>query len=253
MFSTESISDTTFRLLPSSQDTTEFRILQVTDLHLGHISPSKPRIYREVREMCDRFKVDLVINTGDFFCDSPEFWIHKIIRDFDRTIGYPWAFAWGNHDADHFNVDHWFDMFDRVEKQLARMPHCLYKITRKVIEDYGSDKIKEDPREKEAYFSAMDAAHSVQDKKERQKLIHTFDGFYGGNYQLQICHPQTQQPIWDLYVMNSRRGYHIPPKALHWMKDQMEKQESRLPAMLFYHIPNYEFETYWECRPRPWD
>jgi predicted MPP superfamily phosphohydrolase len=233
--------DNCFRVIPKSENKTEFRILQVTDMHLDRVTPIKARIFREIKEMIDNFHPDLIVNTGDMFCHSPPFYIRKILRDFDKKVGIPWAFAWGNHDCENFKPGAWFKTFDEIESYLNHLPHCLYSPTRNFIENFGSDSIQNDPRECQAYLNFLNPVNNASEMVTAKR----FDGFYGGNYRIQILHPQTRQPVWNLFIMNSRRDHHIPPKALRWMKDSMEKDSPKLPAMLFYHVPNYEYEIFW--------
>jgi predicted MPP superfamily phosphohydrolase len=244
MFLIKSQLENGFQITPQNKDASEFRILQVTDLHLAHVQFGRWRIFNDVKEICKRFNVDLIINTGDFFTNCPQFYIYKIIRDFNN-IGYPWAFSWGNHDCENYRPNQWFDRFDKIEQRLHKATNCLYKPSRHYIEHYGSDKIQDDPREFAAYHEFLELAKNNIDMKNNKTKLKRFDGFYGGNYHIQVCNPKTDTPAWELFMMNSRRDHHIPPKALRWMENQMKSHQTKIPALLFYHVPNYELETYW--------
>jgi hypothetical protein len=171
--------------------------------------------------------------------------LNKILRDFDAKIKLPWAFAWGNHDCENFEPKKWFDRLDRIESQLQHLPHCVYKQSRNFIENYGADKIADNPREKAAYLDFIELYNSNPNPKNLTTNAKRFDGFYGGNYHIMVCNPKTGKPAWDLFVMNSRRDHHIPPKALHWMQDQINSHTPKLPTLMFFHVPPYEFEKYW--------
>lgn len=236
-----------FQITPKNLNAKEFRILQVTDMHLAQIKWRRWKIFNDIKEICQKFNVDLIINTGDFFTNCPDFYINRIIQSFNN-IGYPWAFAWGNHDCENFKPNQWFTRFDRIEKRLMTASNCLYKPSRQFIEQFGSDNIRDDPRERAAYFEFVDLYKSNTDPKTIKTQVKRFDGFYGGNYHIQVCNPKSGEPAWELFMMNSRRDHHIPPKALRWMQTHLNTHKTTIPALLFYHVPNYELETYWNER-----
>jgi hypothetical protein len=213
---------------------------------MGQFKLGKWRIYPDITKICAHFKPDLVINTGDLFrgCKSDRR-IQKVLKDFDTHVNLPWAFAWGNHDCEYFEPNHWFDRFDQIETWLAHLPHCLYKQSRQFIENYGVDTIQENPREYEAYLKFVELAMKEQNSNMDPAQFQRFDGFYGGNYHLQICNPKTKLPAWELFVMNSRRAYHIPPKALRWMQNQLNSHTQKVPSLAFFHVPVYEYDTNW--------
>ena len=124
-----------FKISPPRE---ELRILQVTDMHMDHNYFHKQGTFASVRGMCEKFNVDLVVNTGDFFCHNSLFVMKRVCRSFDRIIGdwCPWTFAWGNHDCDNFEKGD-LEKADRIEAMFAALPHCLYKPTRQYIEAHA--------------------------------------------------------------------------------------------------------------------
>ena len=104
MLTIDSTLENGFKITPKDPSTTELRILQVTDMHMGHIKLGKWRILKDIKKICDHFNVDFVMNTGDLFCNCrPHFYLNKILHDFDSQVNLPWAFAWGNHDCENFD------------------------------------------------------------------------------------------------------------------------------------------------------
>lgn len=103
-------------------DPTQFKILQVTDIHLfeNGIWIRYPRI-AAIAAMVDRFKPDIIVNTGDFWVSkSSKDWTdtcQRACREFTK-LKTPWAFAWGNHDeaADT----------NRIHACLEKSPYLLY-------------------------------------------------------------------------------------------------------------------------------
>jgi hypothetical protein len=214
-----------------------FRILQVTDIHANANYFHNRNTFSSILGMCEKFNVDLVINTGDLFCRSPLFISKRICSTFDKIIGQwcPWTFAWGNHDQE-LNAD--LTKADRAEAMFAALPNCLYKPTRKFIEAHAGPGPQDDPREQEAWNL----------KNETKKPKSTFDGFYGGNFAIVVNDPTSGQPACDLFILNSRRGYHLPPKVFAWMEEWTHRLgvNASLPSICFYHVPNYEYHLAWE-------
>lgn len=99
-----------------------FRILQVTDIHLfkGGLWLDHSLI-DAIGTMVERFKPDIIVNTGDFWVTkSGTGWFdtcQRACRVF-AEFKTPWAFAWGNHDeaAD----------YNRVHALLETAPYLLY-------------------------------------------------------------------------------------------------------------------------------
>ncbi len=216
----------------------ELRLLQVTDIHANDNYFRKRATFSTVRDMCEKFNVDLVVNTGDLFCRNPLFLMKRICNSFDKIIGNwcPWTFAWGNHDQE-LNGD--LEKADRAEAMFAALPHCLYRPTRKFIEAHAGPGPEDDPREQ--------AAWGINNGTKLRKSA--FDGFYGGNFAIEIINPTTHQPACDLFVLNSRRNYHLPPKVFAWMEERTRRfgpNVTPLPSFCFYHVPNYEYHLLWE-------
>jgi hypothetical protein len=103
-------------------DPTQFKILQVTDIHLFayNIWLKRDRI-DAVAAMVRHFKPDIIVNTGDFWISkSGKGWTdtcQRACREFAK-LKTPWAFAWGNHDE---TAD-----TNRVHACLERSPYLLY-------------------------------------------------------------------------------------------------------------------------------
>ncbi len=92
--------------------TKNFRILQLTDIHLGGgvLSYDKDRkALRAVYQLIDRTRPDLVIVTGDlvFPVGYASFSFNNTapvqqFAAFMRNLGIPWAFTYGNHDTERY-------------------------------------------------------------------------------------------------------------------------------------------------------
>ncbi len=89
----------------------DFKILQLTDIHLGGSSLSSVKDYKalnSVYTLINHTKPDLVIVTGDlvFPMGVMSFSFNNYtpimqFASFMRNIGIPWAFLYGNHDTEN--------------------------------------------------------------------------------------------------------------------------------------------------------
>ena len=106
----------------------KFKILQLTDTHYIKGDPRSERAMKNVCEMLDAEKPDLVIHTGDIIFASPaEESVREILAPIsERKI--PFAVALGNHDSD----------FDLSRKEIFEVIKSLpYNINSTVTGLYG--------------------------------------------------------------------------------------------------------------------
>jgi 3',5'-cyclic AMP phosphodiesterase CpdA len=231
-------TDEFFIFQPTSPSITEFRILQVTDQHLPHIGRADRRELKEIAAMAVQYKADLVACTGDLFGHNSSILIKNVLRSFDKIVGSvcPWTFAWGNHDQENFWKTNYTTHLDTFEKLLEHLPHCVYRQTRKYFEQCVDPPLEND----------LDELLAVNGVKEGKLKWNQYDGFYGGNFHIIVQDPTNTHPAWNLFVLNSRRWAHIPPKVLTWMQNRLQTQDFAIPTLLFYHVPNYEYHLLWE-------
>lgn len=230
-------TSTCFRIIPQNAGVHELRILQLTDMHL-----SGPFIHnrelRSIARMAKYFRIDLIVITGDLFCHR-DFMplIRHLLRSIDGILGNvcPWTFAWGNHDNENFLSKGKTEWFNELEQYLANLPHSYYLPTRQFFDNYPNPPLEPNTEE---YLAVRGAPEGKIPWKE-------FDGFYGGNFRFEVMN-FLNQPQWNLFMLNSRRWAHIPPKVLDWMQELLSQQKPSLPSLLFYHVPNYEYHTQWE-------
>ena len=96
-------------------DENDFRILQLTDIHLGGSITSYPNDMRALRtcfDLIDYAKPDLVVVTGDlcYPVGISSFSLNNTapvqqFAAFMRNTGVPWAFTYGNHDTEAMAAD----------------------------------------------------------------------------------------------------------------------------------------------------
>ncbi len=216
----------------------QLRILQVTDLHFSAFGPlDRLGIWMSARALVRRFNVDLVACTGDLFGLRTVDAMKKTARLFGQIMGVeaPWLFAWGNHDQELRDLaQDPLPQLDQVEEFLEHLPGCIYKQSRAAMDAYPGPVPLDDPEERDA--CSLDPTDMAKRKK--------WDGFYGGNYQLEVTN-EAGALAWNVFVLNSRRWHHVPPKVLKWLKDRVRASPA-IPSVCFYHVPNWEFHDIWE-------
>ena len=97
----------------------KFKILQLTDTHYISGDPRSERALKNVNEMLDAEKPDLVIHTGDVIFGKPaEASIREILEPISKRK-IPFAVTFGNHD----------DEYDKTRKELYEIvksiPHSI--------------------------------------------------------------------------------------------------------------------------------
>jgi 3',5'-cyclic AMP phosphodiesterase CpdA len=101
----------------------KFKILQLTDTHYISGDPRSARALKNVNEVLDAEKPDLVIHTGDLIFGKPaEASIREILEPISKRK-IPFAVVFGNHD----------DEFDKTRKELFEIvksiPHNITSTT----------------------------------------------------------------------------------------------------------------------------
>ncbi|MFX0100486.1 MAG: metallophosphoesterase [Candidatus Hodarchaeota archaeon] len=216
-----------------------FKILHVTDMHLSGFNPLDWFCIKRVEKLAKMHDVDLIVITGDLFGHRKAGSMKRTVNLVENVLGknFCWTLAWGNHDQEMHDRKHdIITQLDEVEAHLESRKKCIYKKTREFIETYSPDPFTSNDLERKAYQPYLDGGESLKH----------FDGFYGGNFHVEICSKEKKKPSWSIFILNSRRGYHVPPNALKWMEDRIKSQERALPTLCFYHVPNYEYRLIWE-------
>lgn len=204
----------------------QFKILQLTDIHLGGSTISLAKDYKAleaVKKLLRATEPDLVIVTGDlvFPMGVMSFSLNNRapimqFASFMRNIGIPWAFTYGNHDTEEMSVitDAQFDdlmkaLSYRSSKNLL-YPYVqpdIYGRSNQLIEIRG-----EDGRLMQALF-----------------LLDSNDYIPGGDLN-EYDYIHEDQVAW--YEKQVRR--------------LSEEEGYTIPSMLFFHIPLQEYKEAYE-------
>ena len=112
----------------------KFKILQLTDTHYIADDPRSERALKNVCEMLDAEKPDLVIHTGDIIFAKPA---EKSVRELFAPISerkIPFAVALGNHDSDFdLTRQEIFDVIKSLPYNINSTVTGLYGVSNDII------------------------------------------------------------------------------------------------------------------------
>ncbi|MEW6520948.1 MAG: metallophosphoesterase family protein [Thermodesulfobacteriota bacterium] len=205
-----------------------FKIVQFTDTQDDE--DIDPRTVALIESVLDAESPDLVVFTGDNItggCDTPDdvrIAIDNIVRQVEeRRI--PWLITFGNHDEDH-TAKTGLDEEDMLGIYMS-YPHNINQ---------------EDPDEVEGTGNM----HALIKSSTGNKPVFNIWALDSGRYAPESIAGQSLDgyPHWDW----------IKPSQISWYKQTSEKLEQRMqakiPSLMFFHIPLWEFDTMREMRDR---
>ena len=80
----------------------DFRILQLTDLHLQSQNPQETdKVFARMDSLVRWEQPDLITVTGDLLYSSPAAGLLRSVVAKLDSFGKPWVVVWGNHDHEH--------------------------------------------------------------------------------------------------------------------------------------------------------
>lgn len=203
-------------------DKEDFKILQLTDIHLGGSNFSYHKDSKalfDVKELIKYTKPDLVIVTGDLVFPvgimSMSFNNKAPIVEFSafmRNLGVPWAFAYGNHDTESMatlserEVDTVFQMLSFNTSRNLLYPYIQPNIT-------GRNNQLLEVRNKEGEL--LQALFILDSNSYVEGIMNDYDYIHD------------DQVDWyeeKIKELNKQEGYTVP-------------------SMVFFHMPIKEYET----------
>ncbi len=195
----------------------EFKIVQFTDMHLGHDMGKNDIVSKMIKEVVESEKPDLVIFTGDntTMDELPQAW---------EVIGYelaarkiPWTAVLGNHD-DEFAIKR-----EEIIRIISSQPYCVMKNCAEGIDGHGNHIL------------------SIYGSKENEKVLSLIYCLDSRSYS----------------TLKSVKGYGwVELSQINWYRQESAKFTQNnggtpLPALLFQHIPLPEHFTAWSSKETP--
>ena len=200
---------------------TNFKILQLTDLHIGGTWCTRRAdniVSAHARTLVKRAKPDLIVITGDALYPMPlrpgtlnNARSGKILCGLLEEFKVPWTLALGNHDCERAKLNK-----DEFAAMLTSYPHCVF--------EKGAD---------------------VSGTGNCMLPVFNRDGSI--NTALILLDSHGKAPGFNVY-----RYEEIKPDQIEWyantVKELAEKEGRIVPSLLFFHIPLEEFSMAWDAR-----
>lgn len=204
-------------------DDTPFKVMQITDLHIGggYLSRHEDlKALSMVKSAINRVKPDIVVITGDLACSKAHLSFSRnnlnsfrIVTTMLENMGVPYAITFGNHDADKKT------MFERrgLTDYLVSRKRSLFAITKetKVITGYSNYLVK----------------------------LRNSDGKINSVLYMLDSNEYTHRHAIKTYD-------YIHEDQVTWYKesvDRLNKENGKLvPSHMFFHIPIIEYKDAWD-------
>ena len=188
----------------------DFRILQLTDIHLSDKDDQKTQFKFMDLLYKDANNPDLVVVTGDLFTFASKNTAKSLLKYFDDK-GVPWSVCFGNHDEQcYFSVD-WLT---------------------KTLSEYGSNCLFKDLQDDKVNGNCNFAINLMKDGKVHDQLFIMDSNRYDFNFSQfgYDCFKQDQID-WDESVVE-------------YTKEQ--NGDETVNSLMFYHIPLPEVNVAWD-------
>jgi hypothetical protein len=209
----------------TNQSSNDFKILQLTDIHLGGsvLSYGKDlKALKTVYHLIDYTKPDFIIVTGDLTFPlgilSFSFNNHTPVMQFAsfmRNIGIPWAFTYGNHDTE--------DLATYSKEDLNTLYQSLsYKTSKNLLYPYTQPNIT-------GRNNQLIEIRN-QDGSLNQALFLIDSNAYTGEGLNKYDYIHDDQVAW--YQKN--------------ILDLKQKEGKDISSMIFIHIPLQQYKTAYE-------
>lgn len=200
-------------------DGDNFKILQLTDIHLGgtlYTIGEDKNALTAVYDLISHTKPDLIIITGDFVFSVGLFSLSinnytpiQQFCSFMRNIGIPWAFVYGNHDTEDISTAS-FEKIDQLFKKYA------YKYTKSLL---YSEKRPDITGRYNQYIKILNQDETIN------QILFLLDS--------------------NQYLGNMTDYDYIRDNQVKWYKNtllSLKNDESIPSSMLFFHIPIEEYK-----------
>lgn len=188
----------------------DYRILQLTDVHLGDKDDLDKHFAFMDRTISDpKARPDLIVVTGDLFTFASQDTAKRFFKYLD-DVGVPWTVTFGNHDEQcYFSVD-WLTGY---------------------LNNYGSNCVFKDIQDDDVQGNANFAINLMKDDKVfEQLIIMDSNRYYYGSY---FGYDYFKQDQIDWYK-----------ELVDYTTEQNGGEVVK--SLMFYHIPLPEVNDAWE-------
>ena len=237
---------------------TEFRVLHLTDIHIGAgaFSAEKDKwAIQAVTETVNRVKPDLVIVTGDMaypvpfqagtFNNKREAEMFAALME---QLGVYWTITFGNHDTEIYSLYDRDEISAQVYMNKEKYPHCLF-LEGPALGNNSDDSGKGN--------SVIVVRHPTAEGVEITDKE---------SYDLNVASTKISQALVTIdshsytdgdYFGIAWKYDNIHPDQIDWYAQEMQKltaknveygvpeDKAQVKNLVFFHIPLTEYRTYW--------
>lgn len=224
--------------LPASADA-DFKILWISDIHIQNHPRKDAKLFRTLELMADGVKPDLLVLTGDLTSEYENRPAFETFAAFAESLCIPWAFVFGNHDAEGRASKPELDAF----LSDPSLRYCIYESGPPMKPGAGS----------------VPATAPM------------------GHYRYSVCRSDWERPAAVLLFMDSGSGLPKTEAAaadrsldrfgdydcfhedqIEWYENEIEAvrrefgaaKSSDVPTLAFFHIPTKEFIAEYDAARR---
>lgn len=194
----------------------DFKILTITDLQFDNPFKSKDSVRKELRDMVNYAKPDMIVTNGDNFAGIfNHFHVSEFVKLMDE-LELPWAPIYGNHERD-FSADLYY-----LGKEIMKSKYGMFKYGPTNIDGVGNYVINIEEADKIAYsLFLMDSNEEIWAKDSANRTVYN-------------------------YYDNVRTS------QVEWYEDNVNGITAAagrvVPSIAFFHVPIEEFNTAMQLR-----
>lgn len=189
-------------------DDTVYSVLQVTDVHILNDEKKDAKVLKTVRLMVEKAKPDMVIVTGDITSEKVNMPAIKTFSEFMEKLNLPWAFTFGNHDAEGDTSK------QEISDYLETLENCIYERGDPAVSGMGN-----------YYYNVMG-----KDDKPLMSLIMMDSNMYPEDKSLEG---------YDNFHEDQIQWYERTVKSIATAANGDETKV--VPSLAFFHIPMQEY------------
>lgn len=191
---------------------TVYSVLQITDVHILNDEKKDEKAFRDITKMMDAAKPDLIVITGDITSEADNLTAIKTFGAFMEKLEIPWAFVYGNHDAEG-DADK-----DAIDEYLLSLEYCVYERGDPAITGHGN------------YYRNVTEASGKPIMTLFMMDSNMYDEANGG-----YDHFHEDQIEWYKNTVQS-------------IAEETNGDASKVvPSLAFFHIPMQEFKTAYDA------
>ena len=188
---------------------TLFSILQITDVHILNDDRKDAKAFKTIDAMIEETRPHMIVVTGDITSEFDNFAAIKKFCQYMEEKRIPWAFTFGNHDAEGAASK------EEISNYLERLSYCIYERGDENITGMGH-----------YYYTVHD-----ENGKAVMSLIMMDSNMY----------PDESLDVegYDKFHDDQVRWYKDTIKQI--ALEENGDETKTVPSLAFFHIPLYEF------------